>query len=543
MKRDTCAEKTIILYSIFYILSSNLFGQVDTAWVRRYNGPWSSFDEARGFAIDVAGNVYVTGTAAGWFYDDYATVKYDASGVQQWVQIVDGGSYDYAEDIAVDISGNVYVTGGSYHYPYVYDYLTIKYNSAGIGQWGAYYNHGYDIACAIAVDNSGNVYVTGESDGDYATIKYNANGDTVWVRRYNGPSNNDDQAYAMVVDNAGNVYVTGNSYSSTTNYDWATIKYNTSGDTIWARRYNGPGNGIDQANAIVVDGLGNVYATGYSYGLGSAQDYTTIKYNSTGIAQWVVTYNGPGNDYDEALAVAIDNSGNIYVTGRSTGLGTYYDYATIKYNSAGVEQWVVRHNDTANNNDEAYAIAVDNIGNAYVTGGSCDISTNMDYVTIKYNSAGIEQWLTRYNGPGNGDDGACSIAIDGSDNVYVAGTSYGSTTYYDYLTIKYIQTQGLEESNETAKLINDNFTACPNPAKLLTAIRYSLHAESEVTLNLYDISGRLVKTFVNERKNAGNYSIIWNGTDDNGRKVGEGVYFCILKTDGKCLQKKIMLVK
>jgi uncharacterized delta-60 repeat protein len=526
----------IILCSVFSILHTNLFAQVDTTWVSRYNGPWSSFDEAKALAVDVAGNVYVTGTVAGWFYDDYATVKYDAFGVQQWVQIVDGGSYDYAEDIAVDTSGNVYVTGGSYHYPYVYDYLTIKYNSAGIGQWGAYYNHGYDIACAIAVDNSGNVYVTGESDGDYATIKYNANGDTVWTRRYN--NGNDDQAYAMAVDNAGNVYVTGNSYSSTTNYDWATIKYNTSGDTIWVRRYNGPGNGIDQANAIAVDGSGNVYVTGYSYGSGSLQDYTTIKYNSSGIEQWVARYNGPGNDNDEALAVTVDNSGNIYVTGRSNGLGTYYDYATIRYNSAGIEQWVKRYNDTANNNDEAYAIAVDNFGNAYITGKSCDISTNMDYVTIKYNSIGIEQWLTRYNGPDNGDDKACSIAIDGSDNVYVAGTSYGSTTYYDYVTIKYIQTQGIEESNVTAKLINDNFTVRPNPVKSLTVIRYSLSAKHKVSLNLYDISGRLVKTLVDEYKNLGNYQLTLNTNN-----LSAGVYFLSLETQNKRVIERLVVVK
>ncbi len=530
----------VILYSILCILHANLFGQVDTAWVRRYHGPWGNSDGACALAVDIAGNVYVTGTVGSFVsYCDMATVKYDSLGVQQWYRTYEGSSYDYAEAIAVDTSGNVYVTGGSYHYPYVYDYTTIKYNTLGVTQWIVYYNHGYDIAKAIAVDYSGNVYVTGTSDGDYATIRYNANGDTVWVRRYNnGPGSNGDEVYAMAVDNAGNVYVTGNSYASGTNYDWATIKYNTSGDTIWARRYNGPGNGVDQANAIAVDGSGNVYVTGYSYGSGSLQDYTTIKYNSDGNEQWVARYNGPGNNYDEALGIAVNNSGNVYITGRSTGSGSYYDYATIKYNSAGVEQWVKRYNDTANNNDEAYAIAVDNLGNAYITGKSCGINTNMDCVTIKYNSVGIEQWLARYDVPDSGDDGANSLAVDNSGHAYVAGSCHSPTTYYDYLTIKYIQTQGIEEAHVTAKLINGNFTACPNPVKSLAVIRYTLPVDGKVSLQLYDISGRWVKTLVNEYKNAGNYQLTLNT-----KNLSAGVYFLYLTTESNRIIERLSVIK
>jgi len=83
----------------------------------------------------------------------------------------------------------------------------------------------------------------------------------------------------------------------------------------------------------------------------------------------------------------------------------------------------------------------------------------------------------------------------------------------------------------------------PNPVKSLTVIRYSLPTEGKISLQLFDISGRLVKALVNQEKNTGNYSLIWNGTDENNRKVGEGVYFCILKTNGKCLKQKILMIK
>jgi hypothetical protein len=205
----------------------------------------------------------------------------------------------------------------------------------------------------------------------------------------------------------------------------------------WVRRYNGPGNSGDGAYAIAVDRSGNVYVTGYSVGLGTYRDYATIKYSSTGKQLWVKRYNGPGNGDDYAYAIAVDRSGNVYVTGYSTGSGTGYDYATIKYSSSGKELWVKRYNGPGNNGDYAFAMAVDSSGNVYVTGYSVGSGTYRDYATIKYSSTGKQLWVKRYNGPGNGDDYAFAVAVDSSNNVYVTGYSTGSGTGYDYATIKY----------------------------------------------------------------------------------------------------------
>jgi uncharacterized delta-60 repeat protein len=415
-------------------------------WVARYNGPGDDADGAKALALDAAGNVYVTGRSVGsGTGENYATIKYDASGIQQWVARYTGpgNSLDEATALAVDGSGNVYVTGRSVGSGTQGDYATIKYSGSGRQEWVARYNgpgNDWDIATAIAVDNSGNVYVTGWSVGsgterDYATIKYNSSGVQQWVVRYNGPGNSLDEATALAVDGSGNVYVTGWSVGSGTERDYATIKYSGSGVQEWVARYNGPRSSVDQATALAVDGSSNVYVTGWSVGLGTLSDYATIKYNSSGVQQWVARYNGPANDRDLATALAVDGSSNVYVTGWSVGLGTLSDYATIKYNSSGVQQWVARYNGPANDRDQAAALAVDGLGNVYVTGRSVGSGTGEDYATIKHNPSGIQQWVARYNGPANSYDVATAITVDWLGNLYVTGWSIGSGN--DYATIKY----------------------------------------------------------------------------------------------------------
>ena len=190
----------------------------------------------------------------------------------------------------------------------------------------------------------------------------------------------------------------------------------------WVRRYNGPGNGQDIATAMTVDASGNVYVTGASSGSGTDLDYATIKYNSAGQRQWVARYNGAANGTDVASAIALDAAGNVYVTG-----GAGDDCATIKYNSAGQQQWVRLYNA----HGVGKAIAVDVSGNVYVTGDSSGPSAT-DYLTIKYNTAGQQQWFARYD---HSDDVAEAIAVDQLGNVYVTGGSFGSG--YDYATVKY----------------------------------------------------------------------------------------------------------
>jgi uncharacterized protein (UPF0297 family) len=431
----------------FFVSVVPAFSQVDTAWVRRYDGPASGEDKAVALAVDRSGNVYVTGESPGsGTLCDFATIKYLSTGDTAWVRRYNGAASgeDKARAMAVDDSGNVYVAGSSWGGATDSDYLTIKYDPDGTQVWARRYDgpaSGEDEAYALALDDSGSVYVTGASSGsgtsqDYATIKYHPNGDTTWVVRYNGPANGFDQACAVDVDDSQNVYVTGYSWGGLDNFDYATVKYGSGGNQVWARRYDGATNGEDRAAALAVDDGGSVYVTGYSNSAASLRDYVTVKYLPDGDTAWIVRYNGPANDRDETRALAVDPWGGACVTGFSWDSPTNLDYATVRYLPGGDTAWVRRYNGPDNEGDGAEAIAVDAAGCFYVTGASSG-GTSQDYATVKYLPQGDMAWVRRYDGRANGSDQASAIATDDLGNVYVTGCSWSSGTSFDYATIKY----------------------------------------------------------------------------------------------------------
>jgi uncharacterized delta-60 repeat protein len=441
------------------------FSQINIQWQVRYTSSGANVDRAQDMFMDPAGNVYVTGIgrgASGNF--DYVTIKYNAAGAQQWVAEYNGpgNGLDEAHAITVDTSGNVYVTGWSYGGATPgYDYATIKYNSAGVEQWAARYNHtfnGTDEAWDVGVDYAGNVYVTGTSDqtatnSAAATVKYSPAGAQLNLIRYNGAGNGIDAGYAIYVEPATGInYVTGYTFQSTAaDFNFITLKYSNTLVQQWATMYDGPAANYDEARSIAVDGAGNVYVTGYSQtAVLTNYDFSTVKYNAAGVQQWARNYNGTGNDYDRANAVRIDAAGNVYVTGKSVGAGAAAeDVYTIKYDNAGTEKWSVRYNGPSNGYDEGKALAIDASGNVYITGYSYTAGLNNDYLTIKYDSTGVQQWLTKYNGTGNNADQAAAIEVDNAGNVFITGFSKGSGSVEDYQTIKYCQLEAEAGSDDT----------------------------------------------------------------------------------------------
>jgi hypothetical protein len=470
-------------------------------WASQYRGIDNGNDFAFSIAVDRFGNVYVTGwSQGGGNATDIVTIKYSPTGDSSWVQRYRGpgvssavpGFEQYLKLIAVDDSGNVYVTGTSYGGTSTgYDYAAIKYNPAGVQQWVQRYNNpaanAVDYATAIALDASGNVYVSGFSDAnssgtieDFCTIKYSPGGVQQWVSRYNNGAHN--RVNSLALDNSGNIYVTGWGGPSTINGPggYLTVKYDNSGTQQWASAF--PGSTYDEATAIAVYGS-NVYVTGGLIAGSTNSDYLTIKYNSSGVQQWTKTYNGPVNGYDKANAIAVDKSGNIYVTGTSNAGGSTFDYASVKYDDTGALQWIVRYNETGSSNCNAVAIAVDTSYNFYVSG-----SSGTKYMTIKYSQVtGI-------------------TPVSGN----IPNSFYLSQNY-------------------------------PNPFNPSTRIRFDVptaEAFRRVALKVFDILGKEITTLVNEQFEPGSYEITFDGTN-----LASGLYFYRLVAGDFTETKKMLMIK
>lgn len=214
----------------------------------------------------------------------------------------------------------------------------------------------------------------------------------------------------------------------------------------WVTTYNGFGttSSLDKSKAMALDLSGNIYVTGESYGASGNLDYLTIKISPAGDTLWTRRYNGTADSIDTPTDITVDFLGNVYVTGRSFGDTTNWDYVTIKYNPSGDLDWLARFSSISSitggpSQDVANSISVDALGNCYVTGVSTITQNSDDMLTIKYNSSGTEEWVNRFNGPLSVSDQANKVKVDDMGSVYIVGFIDANSTSgtRDYCTIKY----------------------------------------------------------------------------------------------------------
>jgi len=357
---------------------------------------------------------------------------------------------------------------------------------------------------ASTIDNSGNVYLAGftmtSNHHDMLVIKLNAAGDTLWTRTHNGLNNSEDEANDIAVDALGNVYVTGYANNDSTNEDFVTLKYSSSGQLLWIANYNDPFGDDDKANSIALDGSGNVYVTGTTTKSSDKtnEDFRTIKYNSNGVQQWATAFAGPGGGTDRALKIVVDGSGNPIITGRSDN-SQDDDWVTIKYNTnTGNTIWT-NYLDYSKN-DRPESMTIDASGNVYVTGRARDV--NYDVATRKIDPNGNTLWTKFYAGAG--DDRGRAIAVDASGNIYVAGeidlNPSGVVDLFDVFVLKYNSTgtqQWVKTYNGAANGDDvANALAVTNSGEVVVAGFSDVASGTDVDLDYltikYDTNGNLV---------------------------------------------------
>ncbi|HET6991456.1 MAG TPA: SBBP repeat-containing protein, partial [Bacteroidia bacterium] len=326
-----------------------------------------------------------------------------------------------------DLSGNVFVTGKTDINPSLaiidFDYVTLKYNSAGTQVWvqtSGPANSFSDGGVAILTDATGNCIVTGNvlnvgTQKDIRSIEYSSTGVSQWLKEYSGEGDHSDIVNAMTTDSNGNSYMAGYTYSSSNKRDMCVVKVNSIGDTLWVRTVNGSLNSDDEANAVVVDASGNVFMTGYTKDTITGNDYCTVKYNSSGTLLWIIKYNfATANGTDRATAMSLTPTGDIIVTGESdsdpTAI-TNYDIATLKYSTTGFLQWTHRFNGAANLSDQPNAISLSPSGEIVVVGKTGVTATDDDAFVMKLNQSGVLM-LSATVPSAFGNDDALTVAQD-----------------------------------------------------------------------------------------------------------------------------------
>jgi hypothetical protein len=418
--QDTLAGDTTYSPADAFILKFNSSGE--RIWATYYGGAGiMPTDDGRNMCIDGSGNLYVTGqtqtsgfptqilpgayndTTHGWPSDVFI-LKFNSSGERLWATFYGESGYntfERGESICMDNSGNLYVAGwtnspdfptqelaGAYNqstYGENYDAFILKFNSSGARVWATYYGgNRIDEGHSICTDNSDNLYVTGRTRSIDFPIQALAGA-------YN------DTTY-------------GNQYTA---YDAFILKFNSSGERIWATYYGG--NGSESEGYICTDDLDNLYVTGgtgssdfpvqtltgaynqTTYGGGG--DVFILKFNSSGARQWATYYGGSGGE--QGKYICTDNSGKLFITGSTNGADFPTQILTGSYNQ----------NTLAGGND------------AFI---------------LEFNSSGARQWATYYGG--SGVDEGSAICIDASDYLYVTGRTESSDFPLQTLPGAYNQT-------------------------------------------------------------------------------------------------------
>jgi hypothetical protein len=299
------------------------------------NQLWTASYAGTALAVADNTNIIVTG-----FGNNFNTVKLNPAGSNVWtITYVDFEGPTFSQVVLVDGNGNVYLSGNDNFFTKysLHDYrlTTVKYDKNGHQLWSAYQVTGEEgsvYVAGAALDNMGNVYVEWNSYGAvYETTRFSGNdGSVIW--RADDPTGNfGSLANGLALDSSNNVFVSWKNAHYNPSTAYGTYKINTNGAYVWTNNYPSIPSTVSVGTAIAVGPDNNVYVTGYSPGTNSGNDIVTIKYDNNGNQIWLQRYNGPGNGDDEGNAIAVDANGNVYVTGYETTAAGGTEMVVIKY--------------------------------------------------------------------------------------------------------------------------------------------------------------------------------------------------------------------
>jgi hypothetical protein len=469
---------------LMLLLGANLFAQApDTLWTKTYGG--TDYDDGESVQQTSDGGYIIAGGARsfGAGLSDVYLIKTDVHGDTLWTRAYGGTDYDHGYSVQQTSDGGYIVAGET--------------KSFGAGNWDVY------------------------------LIKIDASGDTLWTRTYGGTSS--DGALSVQCTSDGGYIIVG--YTSSFGSGVYLIKTDANGDTLWAKTYGGQiGYSVQQTS----DG-GYIIA-----GVGS-NDIYLIKTDVNGETLLARTYGGDG--YECGYSAQRTYDGGYIITGSTGSFGAGgEDVYVIRTDTDGDTLWTRTYGGTGDD----WGYSVQEISDGYIIAGLTGSfgAGWSDVYLVKIDVNGNTLWTKTYGG--TGDDWAHSVQQTQDGGYIITGLteSFGAGKW-DVWLIKTGHETGIEEEEfvrETFFILQSR----PNPFSQQTVIRYA--CPSKACLKIYDLSGRLTRTFDHSTPqdpmdNQPFNQIVWDGKDNAGKRVPNGVYFLRFNAGEYNTTRKLLMIR
>jgi len=477
-------SKFLKIFVGLLVFSTSVFAQ-DTLWTKTYGG--TDYDGGRSVQECASGEFIIAGATEsyGAGLEDVYLIRTDAQGDTLWTKTYGGTNDDWGYSVQGCSSGGFIIAGSTTDSSGYYDVYLIRTNANGDTLWTKTYGGtSTDEGYSVQEYSSGGFIVAGYTNsygagsGDVYLIRTNANGDTLWTKTYGGTST--DEGYSVQECSSGGFIIAGWTNSlGAGNYDVYLIRTDAQGDTLWTRTYGGADD--DRSYSVQECKTGGFIIAGYTEGAGYTDVYL-IRTNANGDTLWTKTYGGANND--GGYSVQECSSGGFIIAGNTKSFGSGY----------------------------------------------------FDVYLIRTDSLGDTLWTRTYGGTDY--DGGSSVQECASGGFIIAGYTTDSYGYYDIYLSRVSESGGIEEEYPQSKIQHSKLQSYPNPVFESAMIRYGVPVKSTVSLRIYDLTGRLVKTLVDGEKEAGYYTVRWDASG-----IKSGVYFIKFKTDNYEATRKIVLMK
>lgn len=467
---------------------------------------WNKQDDPISLAVDPLGRADMLvrsniGGAQGW---GLTFVQYDNVHPRSWIRRWD--SEDYADELAIsmaiDAVGSLYGVGYRNRLGWVTDLVAVKYSNRGRLEWGVTLTDslwGSFPAKVVVTPDGSRTYIGGyrwsEHERNALVLALDFAGNLLWTVNWNGATNLDDRILDICLDPSGNIIAVGATKMTGTfeHDDYLILKISPSGSLLWQRQVGFVEERRDEATSVVTDASGNIFVVGSGDTQAGGTSAQVISYSPSGQERWRTEY-APGLSWTFArpCGAETDPDGNLFVAGGANYNDQQALFA-IKLGLAGELVWEAFHTSSEQRPIYATAMTADRFGGVLLVGQE-------DY----------EPWS------------------------YVNKRAY--------VTVRFAQAMKAPKiaNREVPTSLSSNY---PNPFNPSTTISYQVPAAARVTLRVYDILGRELRSLVNNFQEAGEYRVDWDGRDADLQPVATGVYFYRLSVGEQSESRKMLLLK